>query len=236
MFIQEISKRPQAVYHSALFDFGNHPVSFAAKACYGEDLPAVTIVLPHGSRIDQQPIPLGAGASMTFLHADGSSHNSFNENSLVVRLDLGPARILIMGDAEAGSRADPSTPPADQSIEGILLTCCSAQARADVLIVGHHGSKTSSRASFLNAVGATRFVVSSGPMKYGSVVLPDLEVIKELESRGTVFRTDLNDDTCDNNPAKIGPDNDGKAGGCDNVRIVLNSSGELTMEYFGPSD
>ena len=141
-----------------------------------------------------------------------------------------------MGDAEAGSRADPNTPPVGHSIEGILLDCCSAQIRSDVLIVGHHGSKTSSRAAFINAVGASRFVVSSGPKEYGSVVLPDQEVINELESRGTVFRTDLNDNTCDNNPAKIGPDNDGKAGGCDNVRILLSTTGELSLSYFGPSD
>ena len=60
-------------------------------------------------------------------------------------------------------------------------------------MVGHHGSETSSRQAFLNAVGASTFIVSSGPTKYGSVTLPDAVVISELESRGQVFRTDTND-------------------------------------------
>jgi hypothetical protein len=141
-----------------------------------------------------------------------------------------------MGDAEAGGRAAPNTLPAAQSIEGILLDCCLSELRADILIVGHHGSKTSSRTTFLNAVGATRFVISSGPMKYGSVVLPDKEVVQELEHRGIVFRTDLNDQTCGQNPAKIGPDSDGEAGGCDNVRIVLSAGSQPAVAYFRPVD
>ena len=92
---------------------------------------------------------------MTFLYADGSNRPSFNENSLVVRLDLGSKRVLLMGDAEAGGRNLPSTLPSDSSIEGKLLTCCTADLKADVMVVGHHGSKTSSRVKFLNAVGAT---------------------------------------------------------------------------------
>jgi competence protein ComEC len=60
-------------------------------------------------------------------------------------------------------------------------------------VVGHHGSKTSSRQAFLNAVGASTFIVSAGPTKYGTVVLPDQEVIDELTPRGQVFRTDVND-------------------------------------------
>jgi Predicted hydrolase (metallo-beta-lactamase superfamily) len=152
MFIQAVSEKPQAVYHSALFSFGSHPVSFTTDCNQG--LASTTINLVHGSRIDHEPISLGSGASMTFLHADGSKHSSFNENSLVLRLDLGTSKILLMGDAQAGGRANPNTPPGAQSLEGILLACCSSELRADVLIVGHHGSKTSSRVKFLNAVGA----------------------------------------------------------------------------------
>ena len=78
----------------------------------------------------------------------------------------------------------------------MLLDCCADDMKADVLIVGHHGSKTSSRKAFLDAVGASYFIVSSGPTRYSTVTLPDDEVIAELEARGDVFRTDVEDDQC----------------------------------------
>jgi len=105
-----------------------------------------------------------------------------------VRLDLGSHRVLLMGDAEAGGRNLPSTKPKASSIEGELLACCAADMKADALVVGHHGSKTSSRTAFLDAVAAHFFIVSAGPTKYATVVLPDDEVISELEGRGQVFR------------------------------------------------
>ena len=75
-------------------------------------------------------------------------------------------------------------------------------------------------------------IVSAGPTRYGSVVLPDQVVIDELESRGTVYRTDRNDETCGQIQAKIGPDNDSKPGGCDNIRITVSAGNQLTVEYF----
>jgi len=149
----------------------------------------------------------------------------------VVRLDLGDKRVLIMGDAEAGGRAAPAEDPKPDSIEGALLACCTAALHADVLIVGHHGSKTSSRQRFIHAVGASVFIVSSGPKKYGSVTLPDSEIIDELESKGAVFRTDRDDDACKTNPAKIGPDDDDRAGGCDNIRVTLKNGAAVSADY-----
>src|SRR5437660_11053518 len=102
---------------------------------------------------------------------------------------LGTTRILLMGDSEAGGRQNPSVAPTSTSPEGILLACCTSDLAANILVAGHHGSKTSSRKAFLDAVGASTFIVSAGPTKYGSVVLPDQEVITELSLRGTVFRT-----------------------------------------------
>jgi hypothetical protein len=46
----------------------------------------------------------------------------------------------------------------------------------------------------------------------------------ELRLRGDVFETDLNDATCGSNPEKIGPDNDGQPGGCDNVRVLISGT------------
>ena len=101
------------------------------------------------------------------------------------------------------------------------MTCCANALAAQILVVGHHGSMTASRAAFLDAIGSSVAVVSSGPMLYGSVTLPDQSIVTELQSRGQVFRTDVDDARCGKNPNKIGSDADGRAGGCTNIRIVL---------------
>ena len=80
---------------------------------------------------------------------------------------------------------------------------------------------TSSRTAFLDAIGSSIAVVSSGPTQYGPVTLPDQSIVTELQSRRQVFRTDVNDGACATNPDKIGPDADGEPGGCTNIRIVL---------------
>ena len=82
---------------------------------------------------------------MRFLHVDGAARSDLNENSLVVMLELGETRILLPGDSGGGGRDDPITPPKQNSVEGVLLACCKDELSADVLVLGHHGSKTSSR-------------------------------------------------------------------------------------------
>lgn len=228
----ENAAKPGIRYHSALRGPGDDKYDMPAKTCYGRKEPAGAVTLHHGTQIaDNMKVPLGAGATMTFLHADGSKQVSFNENSLVVRLDLGDSRVLLMGDAEAGGRKDPSTKPADNSVEGELLACCKAELRADVMVVGHHGSKTSSRTALLDAVGAKYFVVSSGPHRYSGTQLPDSPVIDQLTSRGTLFRTDRDDSACAHASKKIGTPKDGKPGGCDNVMISFTANHVITAGY-----
>jgi beta-lactamase superfamily II metal-dependent hydrolase len=236
-FITAVRDEPGVSYHSAIQGSGPRDFPFIAKPCFGDSLPAETVQVTVAGLIDQIPISLGQGATMTFLHADGAAHSSPNENSLVVRLDLGNTRILLMGDAEAGERDSTlAKPPTASSIEGALLACCQAQLSAEVLVVGHHGSMTSSRKVFLNAVGATIAIVSSGPKEYPPVVLPDSEVINELLSRGQVFRTDVNDQACARNPAKIGPDADDRPGGCDNIRVVISATGAPQVSVWHGAD
>jgi hypothetical protein len=62
-----------------------------------------------------------------------------------------------------------------------------------------------------------------------------MEIITELEERGQVFRTDMDDAACAMNPKKVGPDNDGQPGGCDNVRITISGS-MIQPEYFHGSE
>jgi len=190
-----VRDEPGVEYHSALQDFGTRGYSFRDRAggCYGNAAPAVTLQLPHASRITNSPIPLGQQATMTILHADRAPHPSPNENSLVVRLDLGGTRVLLMGDAEAGGRRPTSEPPADTSIEGTLLSCYASDLAAQVLVVGHHGSRRSPQTTFLDAVDASAFVVSSGPHEVRQRRAADSDIIAELDARGDVFRTDVND-------------------------------------------
>jgi len=231
--LQNVRNETGVVYHDALGGPGTYHANFAAKSggCYGAPAPHVVIDVPRGSRISSAPVALGANARMTILHADGTQTSNLNAASVVVRLDLGSRHILLPGDSEAGPRADPSTPPTASSVERQLLNCCAAGLRSDILVAGHHGSKTSSRVEFLDAVGATNFIVSAGPTKYATVTLPDAEVISEYGRRGTVWRTDLNDSTCGANPAKIGPDRDGRPGGCDNVRVTIDAAGAIAIGY-----
>lgn len=235
-FLDAIAARPSIQYHTATQDGGVETIDLSKKTCNGREESKHTISLNHQSRIGDQSIPLGENASMKFLYADGSKRANPNENSLVVRLDLGPHRVLLMGDAEAGGRKVPTMAPSTGSIEGKLLACCAADLKADILVVGHHGSKSSSRTAFLDAVGARFFVISSGPTKYAKVTLPDAEVVSELESRGQVFRTDIEDDQCVLSPDKVGPDADGKAGGCDNIIVTLPANGAVSAQYRQFSD
>jgi competence protein ComEC len=221
-FIEAIEERA-IEYHSARNGAGSAPVAFGEQKC-GAELPAHTFMLNHATKIEPGlEVPITTRAKMKFLHADGGDHKAhYNDNSLVVSLDLDGSRVLLMGDAEAGSRKDAITnAPQKDSPEAKLLACCASELRADVMVVGHHGSRTSTRRALLDAVKPKVAVISSGPRKYADVQLPDDVVVAELARVAEVVRTDANDDACTTNAAKIGPDADGKPGGCSNVTITL---------------
>jgi len=234
-FLSAIAQHPAIIYHDAIGDGGIHTAKFAAQTCNGKSLPAQTITLRRGAKVGTAVVSLGANAAMTFLHEDPQPYTDVNRNSLVTRIDLGSRRLLLMGDAGGGNRADPQSKPKTDSVEGQLLACCLAEIHADVMIVGHHGSETSSRLDFINAVGAHDFVVSVGPKAYSGTVLPDAVVIQELQNRGRLWRTDLHDAAC-GRAQKVGRDADGQPGGCDNVRITIDQNGVISAGYEGLVD
>lgn len=174
--------------------------------------------IEHQERFSEgDTVPLGDGAKFTILHAEAKQLKDPNQNSVVLALELGTTRVLLVGDSESGERRDPSYPVGD--VEEFLLDHHKADIRANILQVGHHGSKTSSRRAFLVAVHAQLALVSSGPKRYGKTVLPDREVIDELKQEGmTILRTDDHDDGCPTH-GKIGGD-DGP-GGCDSWVITI---------------
>lgn len=232
-FLKAAMAEPGVKYHDAIAANATRTVIFSGSGCNG------TVSVREDAMMDAAPVPLGAGARMQFLYRDPRNYADSNGNSLVVRLELGNRRILLAGDAEGGERELPSEPPQPNSIEAKLIACCAADLKSDVLVVGHHGSLTSSRRAFLDAVGASIYAISSGPYPYKRVRLPDPEIVTELEGRGEVFRTDRDDlyriedesRSCELNPRKIGPDADETPGGCNNILVTVESGGSLAAGY-----
>ncbi|MBN2565182.1 MAG: DNA internalization-related competence protein ComEC/Rec2 [Candidatus Eisenbacteria bacterium] len=99
-----------------------------------------------------------------------------NNASVVIGTELHGASVLLTGDIESPVEAD-------------LLTAGSLR-RADVLKVAHHGSSSSTGASFLERVRPRAAVIQVGPEnRYGH---PDAGTLARLREAGaTVVRTDL---------------------------------------------
>ncbi len=100
-----------------------------------------------------------------------------NNDSLVLRLHYGGQTILLPGDAE-------------KQVEREILSENTAEAmRADVLKIGHHGSKNSTMPEFLAAVRPSVGIISAGEDNpYGH---PNAELLERLENAGVrILRTD----------------------------------------------
>ncbi|MBZ5676680.1 MAG: ComEC/Rec2 family competence protein [Acidobacteriia bacterium] len=99
-----------------------------------------------------------------------------NNDSLVLRITYGSRSFLLTGDMERG-------------IEAKLLAA-GVDLHADVLKVGHHGSRTSSTQAFLDAVSPSVALISAG--YENSFGHPHPDVLGRLSARhAAVLRTDL---------------------------------------------
>jgi len=100
-----------------------------------------------------------------------------NNDSLVLRLHYGSRTILLPGDAE-------------KQVEREIISENGAETmHADVLKIGHHGSKNSTMPEFLGAVQPLVGIISAGEDNpYGH---PNAELIERLENAGVrILRTD----------------------------------------------
>lgn len=128
-----------------------------------------------------QTIDLGGGARLevlgppeTFL---SGSPSDANENSVVLRLVYGRARVLFTGDAGGAAESD------------LLRALPPSALRADILKAGHHGSKHSTSDAFLAAVRPSAAVLSAG--RDNLYNHPSPEALSRLARRGVrAFRTD----------------------------------------------
>ncbi len=115
------------------------------------------------------------GSASCMLLGPRTSYEDANNNSVVILVTHGTNKFLFMGDAEAEAEED--------------ILRGGADVKADVIKVGHHGSRYSSSESFLQAVTPSYAVISCGEdNKYGH---PHAKTLNALRAMGVeVFRSD----------------------------------------------
>lgn len=116
---------------------------------------------------------LGLGTTKVKVLYDGKDSPTSNDSSLVLLVDHHGSRILMTGDVEEVG---------EKALEEM-------GARAEILKVSHHGSKTSSSTEFLDSLRPELGIISVG--KNNSYGHPHKEVLERLDQRGIkTYRTD----------------------------------------------
>ena len=89
------------------------------------------------------------GVEFTVLHPDGATYTATNNRSCVLKVEGEGGSALIPGDIE-------------QPVESRLLQHSRDKLAADILIAPHHGSKSSSGISFIEAVSPQIVIFAAG--------------------------------------------------------------------------
>jgi len=101
-------------------------------------------------------------------------YSDANDMSAVVRLEYGDTSFLFTGDAECESERD--------------MLDSGTTLKSDVLLVGHHGSNSSTTEDFLRAVDPDHAVIQVGDNQYGH---PTDHILKRLQASGAkIYRND----------------------------------------------
>ena len=158
------------------------------------EFPVGTLIMPnvaHNSRtferfldaIEDNDVPLrepvvGSGfsvgaAEFTVIAPNSATYQNLNDYSVSLRMALGSTAFIFTGDAEQQSE----------------MEMLQHYISADVLHVGHHGSRTSTVQEFLDMVAPSIAVISVGmDNSYGH---PHGDVLARLEEAGIrIYRTD----------------------------------------------
>jgi competence protein ComEC len=106
-----------------------------------------------------------------------NTYSDSNDMSAVVHVTFGKTSFMLTGDAETKSEKD--------------MLASGANLKSDVLLVGHHGSKSSTSLEFLKTVNPKYAVIQVGKdNKYGH---PTDLILDRLSKQGVkVFRNDIN--------------------------------------------
>ena len=115
-------------------------------------------------------------ASFKILAPANSYYDNLNNFSIVIRLEYGNNSFLFTADAE--------------DVLEVEMLNSGYNLKSDVLKVGHHGSNTSTTASFLNAINPKYAVIQlASNNEYGH---PSAEVISRLREKNIeIYRNDL---------------------------------------------
>jgi len=115
---------------------------------------------------------------VSFIAPSRGSYENLNDWSVVTKIQYSKTSFMFTGDAEKESEEE-------------MLLQSAVRLEADVLKVGHHGSRTSTSAAFLEAVSPRYAVISAGSGNdYGH---PHSQVLEALDAADVkVYRTDLN--------------------------------------------
>ncbi|MFH0928293.1 MAG: ComEC/Rec2 family competence protein [bacterium] len=130
-----------------------------------------------------EKIDFGDGVVMQFVAPlkswSGQTLVDLHQAMVVAKIIYGEDSVLLTGDMGQGLEAE--------------LIATQEDSRAEVLKVGHHGSKTSSSAAFLDAVEPRIALISVGAgNSYGH---PHADTLDRLRAVGAeIWRTDLNKD------------------------------------------
>lgn len=130
----------------------------------------LTAAFERGVRVRE----VGQGTRTTWIDPDlkvdvlwppdsGGDKKGRNDASVVLRVRLGKAQVLLAGDL--GKKAEQR------------LLASGVEVAADILKVGHHGSATSSSSAWLEAIGPSVAIVSAGCNRQG---LPAPETLARL--------------------------------------------------------
>ena len=138
------------------------------RVLFGESPPIESDPLPRQTRCTAGQAWHWDGIDFRMLHPSSMKAHSGNNASCVLEISAGPYRALLTGDIEA-------------PVEHWLLAQNSLR-RSHLVVVPHHGSRTSSTANFVAALDADVAVVSAG---YGNRWgFPKPEVVTRWQGQG----------------------------------------------------
>lgn len=123
-----------------------------------------------------ETIDIGKG-KLTILAPNSDKYSLTNNYSIVTKLVHGDKSFLFTGDAENQSEKE-------------MLKAHKSILKADLLKLGHHGSKTSTNKEFLEAVAPEHGIISVA--EKNSYNHPDIEVLESLNKKDIkMYRTDV---------------------------------------------